>query len=74
MVLVAISVYHNLLINNAEQLIDHGSNTWSDPNNGQGNFWSNYWGYDDGSGGRVAGDYVGDTLLPHEGVRLSTAA
>jgi len=39
---------------------------WS--NNGEGNYWSDYTGEDDGSGGRVAGDGIGDTLIPHWGV------
>lgn len=33
-----------------------------------GNFWDDYAGLDDGSNGRVAGDGVGDTDLPHLGV------
>ena len=28
----------------------------------------NYWGQDDGSNGRIAGDGIGDTNLPHEGL------
>jgi len=34
---------------------------------GEGNYWSDYSGGDDGSGGRVAGDGVGDTDLPWHG-------
>jgi hypothetical protein len=30
-----------------------------------GNYWSDYLGLDDGSGGRTAGDGVGDTALPY---------
>ena len=33
-----------------------------------GNYWSNYQGRDDGTGGREAGDGMGDTDLPHEGI------
>jgi hypothetical protein len=60
------SIFHNILINNDVQVEDVGDNTWEDT--GFGNYWSNYWGEDDGSNGRTAGDYVGDTDLPHEGV------
>jgi parallel beta-helix repeat protein len=34
---------------------------------GRGNYWDDYTGLDDGSGGRVAGDGVGDTKLPWQG-------
>jgi hypothetical protein len=33
-----------------------------------GNYWDDYVGLDDGSGGRVAGDGVGDTSLPEWGI------
>ena len=42
------------------------SNVWSV--GGRGNYWDDYTGLDDGSGGRVAGDGVGDTELPWHGV------
>jgi parallel beta-helix repeat protein len=42
------------------------NNTWS--REGRGNYWNDYYGSDDGSGGRVAGDGVGDTELPCHGV------
>ncbi len=64
-------IYLNLFINNDQQLIESGFNIWQHPdveNYELGNFWSNYWGEDDGSNGRIAGDYVGDTDLPHEDV------
>ena len=38
--------------------------TWDDGAGG-GNYWNDYAGVDDGSGGRAAGDGVGDTLIPH---------
>jgi hypothetical protein len=61
-------IFLNLLIDNVEQIEDAGINSWYLDYAELGNFWSNYWGSDDGSGGRVAGDFVGDTDLPHEGV------
>ncbi len=41
-------------------------NVWND--GARGNYWDDYVGFDDGSNGRVAGDGVGDTALPHHGV------
>ena len=61
-------IFLNLFIDNVEQIQDAGLNFWCNEYLELGNFWSNYWGSDDGYGGRVAGDYVGDTDLPHEGV------
>jgi len=62
------TIYHNNFINNVDQITRDLSsdNMWS--NNGEGNYWSDYTGEDDGSGGRVAGDGIGDTLIPHWGV------
>jgi parallel beta-helix repeat protein len=40
------------------------NNHWDD-GFGEGNFWSDYKGKDNGSGGRTAGDGVGDTEIPH---------
>jgi parallel beta-helix repeat protein len=63
------TIYHNNLIDNVQQVeIIDSDNYWYNPDLLEGNFWSNYWGQDDGSNGRVAGDGVGDTNLPHEGV------
>jgi hypothetical protein len=62
------SIYHNQFINNIDMIEDIGGNTWGDPVDEMGNHWSNYWGLDDGSNGRIAGDFIGDTDLPHEGV------
>ena len=62
------TIYHNNFIDNTQQLLNYeSSNTW-DNGAGEGNYWSDYTGKDDGSGDRVAGDGVGDTLLPHQGV------
>jgi parallel beta-helix repeat protein len=60
--------HHNNIINNVFQVsLDSSScfnNLWDD-SNGEGNFWSDYTGVDDGSGGRTAYDGVGDTEIPH---------
>jgi len=62
------TIYHNNFVNNTDHvfLYESYNNTW-DYNN-EGNYWDSYNGLDDGSGGRVAGDGVGDTKLPHFGV------
>ena len=64
------TIFHNNLLNNQEQIVDLAPlpnvNIWS--SSGQGNYWDDYGGLDDGSGGRVAGDGVGDTDLPWHGV------
>ena len=60
------TVYHNNLIDNLKQVHQGLGNTWD--SGGEGNYWSDYQGLDDGSGGRVAGDGIGDTALPHCGV------
>jgi parallel beta-helix repeat protein len=44
----------------------NSDNNWSV--GGKGNYWDDYVGLDDGSGGRVAGDGIGDTNLPWNGV------
>lgn len=57
-------IHHNNLFDNVIQVQSHNSsNVWDD--GAEGNYWSDYNGLDDGSGGRVAGDGVGDTYLPH---------
>ena len=45
---------------------NNSSNTWSV--GGRGNYWNDYTGLDNGAGGRTAGDGVGDTNLPWQGV------
>jgi parallel beta-helix repeat protein len=57
-------IFHNNFIDNAIQVIDTGGNTW-DNGAGEGNYWSDYTGLDDGSNGRIAGDGIGDTNIPH---------
>ena len=62
------TIYHNNFINNVDQITRDlvSANMWSQ--DGEGNHWSCYQGVDDGSGGRVAGDGIGDTLIPHLGL------
>ena len=61
------TIYYNNFVENTEQLKSSGtSNIWD--NGTEGNYWSDYRGLDDGSDGRVFGDGVGDTDLPHLGV------
>jgi len=73
-------IYLNNFMNNTVQVYHYntalGANTW-DTNvrpGTKGNYWSDYNGVDDGSGvgrwgeARVAGDGIGDTLIPHQGV------
>lgn len=62
---------HNNFINNGppgslQVWFSPSNNAWSE--GGEGNYWSDYVGLDDGSGGRTAGDGVGDTNLSWNGV------
>jgi parallel beta-helix repeat protein len=61
-------IYHNIIFSNDDQILDLGQNSWMDPEYKFGNYWGNYWGEDNGDNGRIAGDFIGDTRLPHEGV------
>jgi hypothetical protein len=60
------TLHHNNIINNTYQVYISSSygNIWDD-GNGEGNYWSDYNGLDDGSNGRIADDGVGDTEIPH---------
>ena len=63
-------VYHNNFIDNTKQALDTSPayNDWHNPILLEGNYWSDYAGVDDGSGtGKhaIAGDLIGDTLIPH---------
>ena len=60
-------IYYNNIIDNAAQARDNqpSSNDWHESTLLEGNYWSDYVGVDDGSAGRVAGDGIGDTLIPH---------
>lgn len=57
--------YHNNFINNTNQVNAPTFTKWD--NGTAGNYWSDYTGLDDGSDGRVAGDGIGDTKIPHLG-------
>jgi len=74
------SIFYNNFIQNAIQQYHYETpytaNTWDNnirPGT-KGNYWSDYTGVDDGSGvgrwgePRIAGDGVGDTLIPHQNV------
>jgi parallel beta-helix repeat protein len=60
--------HHNYILNNFDQVFIETptsfGNIWDD-GNGEGNYWSDYDGHDDGSNGRVPDDGVGDTEVPH---------
>lgn len=62
------TVHHNIFINNPIHLEvsnDSYNNLWN--NGSEGNYWDDYVGLDDGNDGRIAGDGIGDTDLPHGG-------
>lgn len=61
------TIHHNNFINNPIQVAIDLDGEYSFDDGAEGNFWSDYMGFDDGSGGRIAGDGVGDTDLPHFG-------
>jgi parallel beta-helix repeat protein len=57
------NIFHNLILFNNNQAKDVKTNNWD--SNNEGNYWSDYIGVDNGSGGRYAGDGIGDTHIPH---------
>ena len=64
--------YYNNFILNTNQIKSGGISTNNQFDNGhyEGNYWSDYSGLDDGSGTgkhEIAGDGIGDTMLPHLG-------
>ena len=59
--------YHNKIISNTYQINETGDNFWDD-GNGEGNYWSDYAGLDNGFNSRALGDGIGDTHLPHNEV------
>ncbi len=56
--------YYNNFISNKNQMVNPFYNYW-DNGEGEGNYWSDYKGQDNGAWGRVADDGVGDTFIPH---------
>ena len=56
-------IYHNIISFNAIQASESGVNNWD--YSGEGNYWSDYTGVDNGANGRWAGDGIGDTNIPH---------
>ena len=56
-------IYHNMILSNMRQAQDASSNNWD--HDGEGNYWDDYTGLDNGAGGRIAGDGIGDTNIPH---------
>jgi parallel beta-helix repeat protein len=60
--------YHNDFINNNVQVDGAVLKHKWDNGAGEGNYWSDYNGLDDGSNSRTVGDGIGDTDLPHNGV------
>lgn len=63
-------IYHNNFVNNAEHAItiNSANNEWD--NGAEGNYWSGYTGLDNGYGGRIAGDGIGDTKSAPENREL----
>jgi parallel beta-helix repeat protein len=59
-------MFHNNIISNVNQAGGGaaGSILWDD-GAGEGNYWSDYTGLDNGANGRFAGDGIGDTNIPH---------
>jgi parallel beta-helix repeat protein len=58
--------YNSFLDNNYQQYLFRSENNWYNQNKLEGNFWSNYGGFDNGAGNgkhAIAGDSVGDTGL-----------
>jgi parallel beta-helix repeat protein len=65
-------IFHNNIINNGISAYDSNpeDNNWHHPVLLEGNYWSDYLGWDDGSGTdkhAIAGDRIGDTIIPHPG-------
>lgn len=57
-------IYRNNIILNSVQVLDNGNNSWHGYSY-RGNYWSNYYGLDNGANGSKADDGIGDTEIPH---------
>lgn len=60
-------IFHNYIDSNEDQVKNNGNNFWNNSDH-EGNYWSDYTGLDNGAKGRLAGDGIGDTNIPHLGV------
>jgi parallel beta-helix repeat protein len=61
------SIFHNSIIDNTKQALDKNFTYWNNTFQ-EGNYWSDYLGKDNGANGRIQGDGIGDTLIPHLGL------
>jgi parallel beta-helix repeat protein len=62
-------IYHNNFLDDAPRIWNDTLSFNTKWDNGlEGNYWKDYKGKDDGSGGRIRGDGIGDTLIPHHGL------
>ncbi len=59
--------FYNIINSNPTQAFQKNINYW-DNGEGEGNYWSDYTGLDNGADGRIAGDGIGDTEIPHPAV------
>jgi parallel beta-helix repeat protein len=57
-------IFFNQIFFNKGQVYDQGKNFWNNSFQ-KGNYWSDYKGVDNGANGRVKGDGIGDTKIPH---------
>ncbi|MDH5448289.1 MAG: right-handed parallel beta-helix repeat-containing protein [Candidatus Bathyarchaeota archaeon] len=60
-------LHHNNFASYKHTILNFTSFNTSWDNGLEGNYWSDYEGQDDGSGGRILGDGIGDTKIPHHG-------
>jgi parallel beta-helix repeat protein len=60
------TIHHNNFLNTGAVESPNSNSQW-DNGAGEGNYWSQYGGFDDGSNGRTFGDGIGDTNLPYLG-------
>lgn len=59
--------FHNNILYNLNQVVKTNSFDNRFDNGYEGNHWSDYTGEDNGNGGRIPCDGIGDTLIPHHG-------